>query len=299
MSAAALEAKRLGMQFEGLAALDDVSFSVPKGEIHGLIGPNGAGKTTFFNCITGFYRPTSGSILVDGRAVEGFAMHEVSGLGVARTFQNIRLFQDMTVIENIIVASHRHIPVGGRETVRTRPHAGNRAVEIFRQLPSVPRAMANSIVEIAGAIVRPQSVNAAELTAVRRAQELLASVNLQGQENVLARNLAYGDQRRLELARALATGPSLLLLDEPTAGMNPLEAASMVGLIRSIRDDFGTTVILIEHQMRVVMGVCEQITVLDYGQTIADGTPEEIQRNEKVIAAYLGTPAEEPGDGTS
>ena len=294
MTSPALEAKALGMQFEGLAALSDVSFSVPKGEIHGLIGPNGAGKTTFFNCITGFYRPTSGSILVDGKAVEGFAMHEVSGLGVARTFQNIRLFQDMTAIENVLVASYRHIHVGGRETVRDRPHAGNRAVEIVRQLPSVPRAMANSVAEIAGAIIRPPSVNAEEAAAILRARDLLASVNLQGRENVVARNLAYGDQRRLELARALATSPSLLLLDEPTAGMNPLEATSMVGLIRRIRDEFGTTVILIEHQMRVVMGVCERITVLDYGQTIADGTPEEIQRNERVIAAYLGTPAENP-----
>ena len=161
MSTAALEAIDLGMQFEGLAALSNVSFSVPKGEIHGLIGPNGAGKTTFFNCITGFYKATSGSILVDGRAVQGFAMHEVSGLGVARTFQNIRLFQDMTAIENVLVASHRHIHVGGRETVRTRPHARYRAIEMLRQLPSVPRAMSNSIVEIAGAIVRPPSVSLA------------------------------------------------------------------------------------------------------------------------------------------
>lgn len=286
-----LEAVRLGMRFEGLDALADLSISVPRGEIHGLIGPNGAGKTTFFNCLTGFYRPTSGLLLLEGRRIDGLPMHAVSSLGVSRTFQNIRLFANMTAIENVLIGHHRHIHVGGRETAGIHRRSRNRGMEILRGIPSLPLEALTGVAEIGGAIVRPSKVRTAEREALATAFRLLQTVGLRGRENELARNLPYGDQRRLELARALATRPRLLLLDEPTAGMNPSESAAMVSLIRSLRDEFGTTIILIEHQMRVVMGVCERITVLDYGRKISEGTPEFIRNDPAVVEAYLGTGA--------
>ena len=284
-----LKATGLGMRFEGLTALSDITLTVPAGEIHGLIGPNGAGKTTFFNCVTGFYSPTSGSIFLDDTRIDGLAPHEISGCGVSRTFQNIRLFSNMTTIENVLVGSHAHIGSPGSGASRGR--SSRRWIKALRKLPNAPRATGVGVVEIVSAIGRPPRVREREREAINRARALLGAVGLTGRENMVARNLSYGDQRRLEIARALATRPRLLLLDEPTAGMNPQESASMVSLIRHVRDEFATTIILIEHQMRVVMGVCEQITVLDYGRKISEGTPSAIRNDRRVIEAYLGTRA--------
>jgi branched-chain amino acid transport system ATP-binding protein len=248
-----LVATRVRKEFGGLVATDDIDFTIPRGSIVALIGPNGAGKTTFFNQITGVYVPTSGSILFDGTEVVGLPPHAIVELGVGRTFQNIRLFAQMTALENVLVGMH------------CRLHGG-----------------------ILGSVVRTPRVRREEREARERARELLVYSGLPRRHEEYAGTLPYGDQRRLEVARALATDPKLLLLDEPTAGMNPQETASFIDFVRRVRDEKTLTVLLIEHDMKVVMGVSERITVLEYGAKIAEGTREEIQANERVIEAYLG-----------
>jgi branched-chain amino acid transport system ATP-binding protein len=252
-----LEAREVTKIFGGLWANKDVDFDIPRRRIVSLIGPNGAGKTTFFNQLTGMFPPTSGSIEFEGESILGRKPHSVVQMGVARTFQNIRLFSDMSVLGNIMVGRH----------VRMRS-------SWWESLLKLPK-------------VREEE----DLTR-RRAYELMDLVNLSRRyEGEFAKNLPYGDQRRLEIARALATEPKLLLLDEPTAGMNPGETAEMTRLIARLRDELGLSILLIEHDMKVVMGVSERITVLDYGEKIAEGSPEEIRTNDRVIEAYLGKQA--------
>jgi branched-chain amino acid transport system ATP-binding protein len=251
-----LRTERLRKEFGGLVAVDDVDFTVPAGGIVSLIGPNGAGKTTFFNMLTGVYKPTAGSVTFGGEDLTGRPPHTFTQRGIGRTFQNIRLFQNMTALENVLVGMH----------VRLQ----------------------GSLFE---AIVRTPRVRKEEAEARVRARELLEYSGLVRKDGVIGRNLSYGDQRRLEVARALATQPKLLLLDEPTAGMNPQETADFTSFVARLRDERDLAVLLIEHDMRVVMGVSDHVTVLDYGEKIAEGTPQEIQKNERVIEAYLGTAA--------
>jgi len=248
-----LEIQDLSIQFGGLRAVNNFSLKLEAHDLQGLIGPNGAGKTTVFNMITGVYLPTSGSIQFSGQAITGLEPHEINQMGIARTFQNIRLFPSLTVLDNVRIAYHTHAGYSLNDAILNNRHFAKKEEEL-----------------------------------TEKAQDFLAVFNLQDRQETIAKNLPYGEQRRLEIARALAAEPRLLLLDEPAAGMNPAETVSLMELIHFIRERFNLTILLIEHQMRVVMGICEKITVMDFGEVIARGTPLEIQSNPRVVEAYLG-----------
>jgi branched-chain amino acid transport system ATP-binding protein len=251
---AILSAASVSKAFGGLVAVDDVTFAIPARSIVSIIGPNGAGKTTFFNMLTGLYKPTRGRVVFDGKDITGKRPDIITSLGVARTFQNIRLFATMSALENVLVGQHSHMKA-----------------------------------TLFGSILRTPRVRREEREAREKGREMLAYVGLR--QNVfeeLSANLSYGDQRRVEIARALASNPKLLLLDEPTAGMNPQESARLTAFMKQLRDERGITILLIEHDMKVVMGVSERITVLDHGVSIAEGQPEEVRENPRVVEAYLG-----------
>ena len=250
-----LETRNLGISFGGLKAAQDVNIKIKKGQIYGLIGPNGAGKTTIFNLLTGVYKPTTGTFFLDGEELKGLSQEKINHKGIARTFQNIRLFNNMTVVRNVMVGLHN------------RPEFKCSVLESMFRLP---RHFKN------------------EKAMREKAKELLRIFDLEGERNLLACNLPYGKQRKLEIARALATDPKLLLLDEPAAGMNPQETAELMDTIRFVRDNFDVTILLIEHDMKLVAGICEELTVLNFGTELAHGEPAAVLNDPQVITAYLG-----------
>jgi len=301
MSEALLEARSVGIQFGGLKALTGFDLEIRRGDLKGLIGPNGAGKTTAFNVLTGVYRPTSGDVCVAGEKVNGKKPHQINRLGLARTFQNIRLFRALTALDNVKVAC----------LAESRPLIRQEMLASLRKGGLTPLANAldagNNYYDWWRALLLTPGFLREEEAVTQRAEALLEVMGLAHRRDEEARNLPYGEQRRLEIARALGTNPKVLLLDEPAAGMNTREKADLMVLIRELRQKFSLGILVIEHDMKLVMGICEQITVLDHGEVISRGTPEEVRKDRKVIEAYLGdsylethpVPQNPPGTGVA